>query len=498
MPLRPGSGRKKAAVNKLFTDIPSKGGKLDRVKCTFCSYELSKGGSRMTKHINICKKCPNSVRDKYITSSSEEVKNRQELCLSQPSVSSSLRSPVTLYDVNTSTERQSQLKTFIDRINTADQVKANELLARAIYASNSSLRIVENPFWIEYLSFLRPAYKVPTRHEVSSPLLNTEYERVASSVSEKIAAADTVSLMCDGWTNIRNEPVVNFVATTPSPVLYKILPTGKASHTAQYIAQEIGLVIQEIGAQKVFGIVTDNAANMKAAWEILKNENHSTNLFTYGCVAHTLNLLFTDLKNLKTLQTFLAEAVSAIKAIKHTHRLTEIFKEKQGQQRQHHNNPVALKLPVQTRWGSIVHCLDSLDQNKQAMKILAVEEEAQEILKKHPVIKKIALDETFWDKVKGFLQLLKPIATAITSVESDKPKISQVVSVFRKLELHFEETLPQSPLSKAEEGEVKKIFAKRKDFGVCEVHRAANLLDPLARGVDLTPDEQVSFYFIYA
>lgn len=114
------------------------------------------------------------------------------------------------------------------------------------------------------------------------------------------------------------------------------------------MAKQINDVIKEIGAQKVFGLVTDNAANMKAAWAILKAENCTTNLFTYGCLAHSLNLIFTDMKNINTIKSFVAEVVSIIKLIRQSHILGATFKEKQLSQSQAQAS-IALKLPVQTR-----------------------------------------------------------------------------------------------------------------------------------------------------
>lgn len=135
--------------------------------------------------------------------------------------------------------------------------------------------------------------------------------------------------MCDGWSNLRNDSIINFVVTTPLPLLYKIITTGKESHTGEYIVREINLVIERISPQKVFGLVMDNAVNMKATWNILKQENKSTNLFTYGCFAHSLNLLFSDFKKLPMLKTFLVEVITIIKSIKKSHIILATFKEKQ-------------------------------------------------------------------------------------------------------------------------------------------------------------------------
>lgn len=308
-------------------------------------------------------------------------------------------------------------------------------------------------------------------------------------VEEQIAAAHCVAIMCDGWSNVRNESIINFVVTTPKPILYKTLATGKESHTAEYIANQINAVIEEIGIRKVFGLVTDNAANMKAAWTILERESDETktNLFVYGCFAHSLNLIFGDFRKVPTFQLFLAQAVSLVKAIRLSHVLSASFKEKQTQK-----NRVSLKLPVVTRWGSVIHCLESLRSNKQAITSLAIDEGLQDIIKKHPNFKKNALDDTFWDKVEGFISLLKPVADAITICESDKTKISLVLRIFNNIEQHFAKALPGCPLLKQEEERAIKIIADRKEFAIHKVHKICNLLDPSIRGSDLSPEEQVS------
>lgn len=143
-----------------------------------------------------------------------------------------------------------------------------------------------------------------------------------------------------------------------------------------------------------------------------------------------------------------------------------------------------------------MHCLESVHMNKQALKLLAIDEQVQDILKKSSHIKQNILNDVFWDKVQGLLRLLKPIANAITVSESDTPSMSKVIKIFMDLQKHFSECVPVSPLNKAEEKEAVAILARRKGFAVCDVHKAANLLDPSLCGADLSPEEQVLYLYI--
>ncbi|XP_065656679.1 uncharacterized protein LOC136082045 [Hydra vulgaris] len=71
-----------------------------------------------------------------------------------------------------------------------------------------------------------------------------------------------------------------------SPILWKTLPTGTLSHSGEYMANEIKKVFEEINPNKVLGVVTDNAANMKNAWTRLKD--CYPHLYCYGCISHEI------------------------------------------------------------------------------------------------------------------------------------------------------------------------------------------------------------------
>ena len=127
---------------------------------------------------------------------------------------------------------------------------------------------------------------MPSRYEMSEPLLDSEYDKIkVETVATIIAVSDSVELMCDGWSNICNEPIINFVVSQPELIFWKSFHTDLQSHTGEYIATEILKVIEELESKcgkMVFGVVTDNASNMKKAWR-LKEEKYPT-VICYRCV----------------------------------------------------------------------------------------------------------------------------------------------------------------------------------------------------------------------
>ena len=163
---------------------------------------------------------------------------------------------------------------------------ADECLARAVYTTGSPLMLTGNEYWQRLLNAIPPEYTPPTRQALSTHLLDAEFTRVQVKVKKIIEKADCIAIISDGWSNVRGQEIMNYISTS-QPVFYKSTDTRDNRHTGLYIADELKAVINDLG-QKVFALVTDSAANMKAARSNVESYPHITPI---GCAAHALNLL---------------------------------------------------------------------------------------------------------------------------------------------------------------------------------------------------------------
>lgn len=362
-------------------------------------------------------------------------------------------------------------------------MKIEELFARAVYSSGTPLQIVENENWKLFFKLLRPAWVVPSRYKLSTCHLESEFNIVRQKVESKISESHSLGLMCDGWTNIRREPIINYVITTPEPIFYKTISTKAISHSGAYIAKEISSIIQDLGPNKVLGIVTDNAKSMKSAWAILKNEYD--HLEAYGCVAHGLNLLAKDIADLKYISSVVTSGKNIVKEINLSHKLNAIFKEKQTEKQ------LTLKLPVKTRWDSHVASLGSILHNKSVLQSVAIDKRVEKILSEYA--KKKLLSDTFWNAITQIHELLKPIADWITIIEGDAPQISLVPTIFRDIKNHLIQCLNPGFNSHVSENkdQIMLFLENRKIFCITSLHYAANILDPMLHGKNLTSDEEL-------
>ena len=204
---------------------------------------------------------------------------------------------------------------------------------------------------------------MPSRYKISEPSLDSEYDHIKVETVATIAASDSVGLMCDGWSNIRNETIINFVVSQPKPMFWKSFHTDLQSHTGEYIATEMLKVFEEFESEcckMVFGVVTDNASNMKKAWRLIK-ERYPT-IICYGCAAHGLNSIFCDMKKFETCKNIIKRAKGVIKEFRHTHMLVDMLKAIQKAE----NVNCTFKLPVKTRWASMITRIESVKKKQSS------------------------------------------------------------------------------------------------------------------------------------
>jgi len=325
-----------------------------------------------------------------------------------------------------------------------------------MFVSGTPLSIVEQPAWVKFFKTLRPAFQLPTRKTVSKSYLDTIYNEMQANISVELNEATTLHLQLNGWSNIRNEGIINFIINKPEPRFVSFLDTTDNRHTSEYIKTEIINVMKMYDTSKFFVLIGDNASNMQKAFKLVKNEiPHVEGL---GCIAHSLHLLFNDICKSESISNLKKTCQLIVRSIKGSQVLLATLK-KHGT---HQNINVALKLPVTTRWGSFLFCLESLTKNKGPLQALAIDNNIVDTLKKE--IKNVLFDDSFWGNVTGMVDILTPIVHAIHIVESNKPMIHKVFNLINDVENTITDLLFTSPLSWDETLLVKENILSRKDF----------------------------------
>ena len=117
------------------------------------------------------------------------------------------------------------------------------------------------------------------------------YNKVQADVRASMASTPYIGLTTDGWSRkIGEEHVLNFQACSPGRSIFLDMAVTAESCTGEYIASKLSDMVDTHNlSEKLVGVVTDNASNMKKAWvELAKKRNKK--LICLGCIAHVLNL----------------------------------------------------------------------------------------------------------------------------------------------------------------------------------------------------------------
>lgn len=339
----------------------------------------------------------------------------------------------------------------------------------------------EHPLWKETFNLLNPEFNVPSRKMLATSGLETEHAKVKQQINEKISKAVVLHMAVDGWSNIRNESILNIIIYTPEPVFYTFVETKTNRHKADYLTSELSKVIEEIGEDRFFAVVTDNAANMAKCGRSLCNKFDK--MIWIGCIAHTLNLLVGDVLRKTCVKEIFEFVVAVIKNITQSHILTAEFRKHATEK----SITVSLVLPVKTRWGSYLHCLDIFLKSKRILQTMAVNDEISE-LERH---KLQMLDETSWSQIDNHRKFLKPIVEWTTRLEADYSTIHLVQQALKEIGSVFEDDDATNIFSTDDLEDLRLKFKQREGRSLQPIHYAADILNPTSQGSTLSPEDHI-------
>ncbi|XP_044329012.1 uncharacterized protein [Triticum aestivum] len=148
-------------------------------------------------------------------------------------------------------------------------------VARWVYSHGIPFNALDNDEFCqmcEAIGKFGPGYEPPTQYELREKLLSDEYARTKSLLDErekeKIKLGCTI--MTDAWTDMKRRSIMNLCMHCSGGTSFlKSKETSDVSHTSEVIFQLVDSAIEEVGAEHVMQVVTDNASNNMGAKKML-------------------------------------------------------------------------------------------------------------------------------------------------------------------------------------------------------------------------------------
>jgi len=363
---------------------------------------------------------------------------------------------------------------WVDRTDAALLDELNGEFASMIYSTGVPFIFADHPKVVAFLQKLKPSWKPPSAKVIAGSLLTKQSTALKTAINTFVTDSKYVSLVSDGWSNIRREHMVNYVLVTPDhkPVLFGTDDTTEVVQNASAIAQALGKVIEEVGVPKVAGVVTDNAPNMVAAWKILE-EKYPT-LIANGCGAHTFNLLVKDICKLPEHEPVLEGARNITNFIMARGRLRKRFGliQKGLVECGEMTSARVLVYVGETRWYTHHSCVARLLENKAAITQLITHSIFTAIdNNKRSAVMELISDLSFWTKLTEVEALLKPTSHYVAILEANTCCLSDVYRCFAEMTKAYQDN-PQ----------VSAIITSRWAFVHTESMSMAYFLDPRTEG----------------
>jgi hypothetical protein len=272
--------------------------------------------------------------------------------------------------------------------------------------------------------------------------------------------------------------LINIIATSPKGAMFiKAEDCSGEVKDAQFIADVIIKAIEQIGANRVVQVITDNAPVCKAAGLII--EGRYDNIFWTPCIVHNLNLILEEIDNkVSWIKEVTGDAREIIKFITNHHQSQAIFRE---------YSKLELLKVAETRYASNFVMLRRLVEVKHALVSMVVSqlwiEWRQADSERGSMVRRLCLDEDWWSKVDFLLKFTTPAFELLRSADTDQPFLGEVYDgmdsmVEKTMEIISQESPQLLFVDDHFAGLIKKIIVDRWNNFNTPLHTLAHALNP--------------------
>ncbi|KAI3675421.1 hypothetical protein L1987_85011 [Smallanthus sonchifolius] len=414
------------------------------IKCNFCSKVISGGVKRMKEHLACthkdvmpCPKVPTEVKDEitqylkqFQNSKFAAQRNFEESVGSgayynsggsvNPSVSDrGIRGPMDQFIPVMSEDGSGPSKKMTPAAAKEHRNQVCLDIGRFFYENGIPFNVATSP---SFTSMLRSvgnfgrSLKPPTMHELRTWILKEEVNTTSVMVKDikDTWKATGVSLLSDGWSDMRNRSLINFLVNNQyGTVFLRTVDASDCIKNAQKIFELLDEVVEEIGEDIVVQVVTDNASAYKAAGTLLMEKRKS--LYWTPCAAHCIDLMLEKIGDLTQHKNALIKAKKVSNFIYNHQWVLSLARKTLKKD---------LLRPAATRFATAFLTIQSIYESKEALQQMFVSTEwntcawAKKADGKE--IKKIIMDErSFWPSVDYSIKTTMPLVEVLRLVDGE-------------------------------------------------------------------------------
>jgi hypothetical protein len=167
-------------------------------------------------------------------------------------------------------------RTIEDFLDITGREEVDAKVARFLYACGVPFNVLRSPYSHSMVKTINKApigYKSPGYEKARTVLLDKEKAKVKRALTRFTNGwVDVgVSIVSDGWTNVRNQHLINILGVSSTGAVFLgAHDSSSVMASSQNIANILLKTIDEVGPTNVIQVITDNAANCKGAGKIIE------------------------------------------------------------------------------------------------------------------------------------------------------------------------------------------------------------------------------------
>jgi hypothetical protein len=399
-------------------------GSYTRVKRHICGV-METDYNKGSIGINVCPNISMEERQRYIKVEEAAQKKRGKKQKLQSDASSRFggNTSPSPHGSGTSGSKRT-IADFLD-IGGMDEVDAK--VVRFLYACGIPFNVLRSPYWHDLVKGINEAskgYKSPSYEKARTVFLDrekTKIQRALTRFTDEWGDCG-VSIVSDGWTNVRNQHLINVLGVSATGVVFLAAhDSSSIIASSQNISDLLLKTINDVGPSNVIQVITDNATNCKGAGKII--ERVHSHIFWSGCLVHTLNLLMHDIvkhRECGWINQLYKRGKQLIKFVTGHTRVNYFYNT--------HSRLQLLKI-AKTRFASYYLTFRRLLKVRQALGAMVISDAWDELSSDREganAVKETVLDSQFWSQVRFVLEFTKPIYYMIKFADSDRPIIGEV------------------------------------------------------------------------
>ena len=277
---------------------------------------------------------------------------------------------------------------------------------------------------VEAIGQFGPGFQPPTQYDLRGRLLEEEHARtkilLQDREDEKIKHG--CSIMTDAWTDMKRRSIMNLCTNTSEGTTFiKSKEMSDVSHTSGVIYELVDKAIEDVGAENMVQIVTDNASNNMGAKALLQAKR--PNIFWSSCATHTINLMLQGIGNLAKFKKTIDQVKSFTIFVYGHHRTLACLRS------------FTLKReiirPGVTRFATAYLTMQSMMEKKDCLRKMVVDSKWEDIPevknKKGKDATATVLNIQFWRNVSLCLKIFELLVKVLRLVDGDvKPSMGYV------------------------------------------------------------------------